>query len=116
MRGSATLGARRHQVSVYQVTKVASPDPGEPKVDALVPLSPATWFCSIDPATTRDLERVSAGTVTATASHILRGRYHPAITTQTRILFGTRILDVTGVSNLEERSIDMEVVAVEKVA
>lgn len=116
MRGSVPLGARRHLVSVYAVTKVASADPGEPKTDSLVPLSPATWYCSINPATTSDLERVSAGTITSTASHILRGRYHPAITTQTRILFGTRILDVTGVANLEERSIDMEVVAVEKVA
>ena len=48
-------------------------------------LSPSTWHVSIEPATARDLERVSAGTVMSTASHIVKGRYHPGVTTKTRI-------------------------------
>lgn len=79
-------------------------------------LTPATWHVSIEPATTRDLERVAAGTVLSTASHIVKGRFHPGVTTATRMIFGGRTFSITGKANLEERSIHMELIAVEIVA
>lgn len=95
-------------------------DPGDPMPDAegnpvatWMDLIPATWWVSINPATARDLERVTAGTVLSTASHVIRGKFHPGVTTQTRILFGTRTFNVTGVSNPEERNIEMILTAVE---
>ena len=74
--------------------------PGTP-----TPLDPATWWCSIKPATQRDLERVTAGTALTVASHIVEGDYHPQITTSTQILFKGRTLYVNGVVNPEERNI-----------
>jgi head-tail adaptor len=93
--------------------KVRLQNPGPPVSDgeggytqSWTDLTPATWDCSIDPATARDLERVTAGTTLATASHVVRGRYHPGITTATRILFGARTLYVNGVANPEERNVE----------
>jgi head-tail adaptor len=79
-------------------------------------LSPATWHVAIHPATARDLERVTAGTVLATMSHLVTGRYHPQVSTQTRMVFGARTFSITGKANLEERGITMELIAVEVVA
>jgi SPP1 family predicted phage head-tail adaptor len=78
-----------------------------------IDLVPPTWACSIDPASVRDLERVQAGTVLATASYVIKGRYRPDITTATRLLFNGRRFSVTGVGNPEERNISLELVAVE---
>ena len=79
-------------------------------------LTPATWYVSIEPASARDLERIAPNTVSSTASHIIKGDFHPQVTTKTRILFGARAFEVTGKQNVEERSIVMELVAVETVA
>lgn len=109
------LGDYRHTVHVE--------NPGPPVADADGGFTqtwsdavPAYWPCSIDPATTRDLERVAAGTILATASHVVKGRYHPQITTQTRLMFGTREFHVTGVSNPQERNIQTVALCEEVVA
>jgi len=79
-------------------------------------LSPSRWQVSIAPATARDLERVSAGTVLSTATHIVRGRYHAGVTTKSRMIFQDRTFSITGKRNIEERSKSMELLAVEVVA
>lgn len=114
MRTTTAIGTHRHLVSVT--------NPGTPAADGdggftqtWTAASPATWHCSIEPATQRDLERVAAGTVIAEASHVLKGRYHSGVTTKSRLTFKARTFNVTGVSNVEERSIDLEVIAVEVV-
>ena len=79
------------------------------------PLSPARVMAAIEPATARDLERVVSGTVESTASHLVLMRYHPQVTTKTRITKGERHPDgtltpgsrefhVTGVQNPRERN------------
>lgn len=116
MKGSVTIGARRHVVTVQNpVAPSVSGNTGEPTTETWANAVPSTWHCSIEPATTRDLERVAATSVIAQATHILRGRYHPQITTKSRLVFGTRYFSVSGIGNLEERNIDMEVVASEVV-
>lgn len=71
------------------------------------------WFVSIVPATARDLERVIAGTVLATASHVVTGPYLSDVSTRTRLLFGDRVLQVTGVADPEERHVELVLVCVE---
>jgi head-tail adaptor len=94
-------GARRHAVRVQNPgPAVADGDGGYSQT--WTDLVPATWQVSIVPATSRNLERVTAGTVLATASHVVSGPHHQGVTTQTRILFGARVFQVTGVSNPEE--------------
>jgi head-tail adaptor len=112
---STGIGAYRNLV-VVQNPVASIPDGDGGFTQTWVDLSPRTWQCSINPATARDLERVAAGAVLSTASHIVEGRYHPGITTATRIIFGARTLTVTGVSNPEERNITTIATATETVA
>ena len=51
----------------------------------------------------------------SSASHIVRGDFHPDVTTLTRIVFDGRVLAITGKQNLDERDVTMELVAVEVV-
>jgi hypothetical protein len=48
---------------------------------------PPAWPIDIRPATVRDLERQTAGTTVATATHIIHGRYRPDVTIDARILW-----------------------------
>jgi SPP1 family predicted phage head-tail adaptor len=110
-----TIGQRRHLVTVQAPgAPVADGDGGYTQTWA--PLAPADWWVRIQPATAKDLERVAAGTVISTATHIVTGRYHPQITTATRIVEGARIFEVTGVSDPEERHIETICTCVELLA
>lgn len=109
------VGSYRHKV-LLQEPGPAVPDGDGGFTQTWTNLTPAIWDCSIEPATARDLERVTSGTVLSTATHVLKGRHHPGITTQTRITFKTRVFEVSGVSNPEERDIETVVIAEELVA
>lgn len=93
-------------------------DPGDPIPDGeggytetWAPLSPATWYVRVRPATTKDAERVTAGTVITHVSHLVHGRYHPGVTTRSRMIFGGEIYQITSVINDESRGREMELVA-----
>src|SRR5262245_29762340 len=101
----STRGERRHLVTLQGPTGPAAPDGEGNWTPSTGALSPPTWWCSITPASTRDLERVSAGTTITSASHLVEGAYRGDITTQTQIVFNGRILHVNGVVNPEERNI-----------
>jgi head-tail adaptor len=111
--GLRTSTAKRPHRVMYQ-----NPGPGVSDGDGGVTQS---WFnlvppelsVEIKPATAKDLERVAAGTVIATASHIVTGPYHAGVSTKTRIVFGGRVFQVVGVSNPEERNIETIAVCVE---
>ncbi len=79
-------------------------------------LSPSPVQASIEPATARSLERMAAGSVIASATHLVSMRYHSGVTTKTRITFGSRTFNVAGVMNPEERNIWTVAMAVEVVA
>jgi SPP1 family predicted phage head-tail adaptor len=104
------IGAFRHCVTLDTA--------GDPQRDAAggyseppVPLTPATWYCAIQAASARDLERVAVGEISATATHILRGRYHPQLTNAARVHFGDRTFAVESVHDRDERRIEIEVIA-----
>jgi head-tail adaptor len=78
-------------------------------------LVPPTTSVKIAPATTATLERLAAGTVLSTASHVVSGPYHPQIKTTTRGLFNGRIFNVIGVANPEERNVETIAICVEVV-
>jgi hypothetical protein len=68
-------------------------------------LVPAAWHCSIARASARELERIAAGTVVASATHILEGYHHPGITRETVIGFEGRTFHVNDVIDPLERHI-----------
>ena len=109
-----SIGAYRHVVS-FQNPGAAVPNGDGGWTQSWTDLSPASWHVSIEPATARDLERVAAGTVMSTATHIVKGRYHSGVTLETRMLFNGRTFSITGKANVEERGLTMELLAVEVV-
>jgi len=105
-------GAYRHRVLLE--------NPGEPQPDGdggytegWSPLDPSIVDVSIQAASTRDLERVTGGTVVATASHLIRMRFHPGVNTETRITFRGRHFAVDSVQNVEERDVALIVICTE---
>ena len=108
-----SASAYRHVVTLDTAGDPVLDDAGG-YTEAAVPLTPATWHCSIAAATARDLERVGGGVVSATATHILRGRYHAQLSEAARIHFGDRTFDVESVHDRDERQIELEVIARER--
>lgn len=65
----------------------------------------ATIWASIEPLVGR--EYYAARQVNAETTGKIRIRYLAALTTKMRISFGTRIFDIKGISNIEERNEEM---------
>lgn len=93
-------------------------EPGPPVPDgeggfteAWVPLSPASWYVRVRPASARDAERVLAGTVITHVSHVVHGRFHPGVSTKARMLLKGQAYLITSVINIDERDREMELVA-----
>jgi head-tail adaptor len=112
---TATRGQRRHLVTLENPGDPI-PDGGGGYIETWAPLSPPTRMAEIKPATARDLERVVANTVESTASHILTMDYHPQLTTETRITFGTRVFTVDGKQNPDELNVDLVLAVTEVVS
>lgn len=108
------IGSLRHRVTLDSPGGTV-PDGDGGWTQAWAPLNPSQVWASITPATARDLERVTAATVISSASYIVRMRYHPQVTTQTRLTFKGRTLSVIGVANTEERNAELVLVCVEMV-
>lgn len=113
MAMSVAVGALRHSVTLENPTGPAIPDSDGGSTFTWASL--ATVWAEIKPATARDLERVTAGTVLSTATHVVTLRHLVGVTTQTRVLFNDRVFQVTGVSDPEERHIELNLVCVEVV-
>lgn len=78
------------QVATLSALGVTSPDGDGGYVPIPSPLSPAEWRCAIDKATARSAERIFSSTVVAIATHVIRGRFHAGITTQTQLTWVDR--------------------------
>jgi head-tail adaptor len=73
-------------------------------------LVPATWYVRVRAATARDAEKVTAGTVITHVSHLVHGRYHPGVSTLTRMIWKGQTYQVTSVVS-DARDREMELVA-----
>ncbi len=108
------LGHYRHVVTLDEPgNPISDPDGGW--IPTWAPLDPPTWHCSITQPAARTLESLGAGSVESTATHLLSGRYHKGITTQTRVMFEGRTLNVIYVANRDERDITTDAVCAEVV-
>jgi SPP1 family predicted phage head-tail adaptor len=111
----ATRGQKRHMVTL-QNPGADVPDADGGYTQTWTALSPSPVYAEIKPATARDLERVTANAVQSTATHLVSIDYHSGVTTETRVGFGTRVLQVTSVQNPDERNIELLLVCTEVVA
>ena len=105
-----SIGQLRH-LATFEAPGDPIPDGEGGYTQDWTPLDPPTWHVRIRPATARDAEKVTAGTVITHVSHIVHGRFHPGVTTRTRMLFNGHTYQVTSVVNLEARNREMELVA-----
>jgi SPP1 family predicted phage head-tail adaptor len=96
------LGDYRHLVTL-EAPGAATPDGSGGYAEVWQPLTPPTMAAAIDVATAGDQERLGSGTVLSTASHVVRMRYHPQITTKTRLTHAGRRFSVTAIRDPEER-------------
>lgn len=107
------LGDQRHRVVFQQPVQTATSDGGYSETwTDLTPL-PLGWRVQISPSSPNDLERVTAGTVLTQVTALVRGRYHPGVTTATRMQFDGRVFSIVGTRNVEERGRWMELLVVE---
>lgn len=78
-----------------------------------------TWFklgsrtAAILPATAQNMARFGQSTVTSTATHIITFPFLSGVTTESRIVFGTRVFNIAGVADPEERHVETICLCVE---
>jgi len=99
-------GDRRHLVTFQ------NPGPTEPVTWTDL----GAWFVSITILTGDDIGvfiEPASGTPTSSASWLVRGDFHPGVTTQTRMIWGSHMFAITSVDNVDMRGVDIECRAVQ---
>jgi head-tail adaptor len=99
-------GDRRHRVTFQ------NPAPTEPVTWTDL----GAWFVSLTILTGDDIGvfiEPAAGTPTSSASWLVRGDFHPGVTTQTRMIWGSHMFAITSVDNVDMRGVAMECRAVQ---
>ncbi|HZD63871.1 MAG TPA: hypothetical protein VE200_13875 [Xanthobacteraceae bacterium] len=75
-----------------------------------IDLDPPTWHVGLTQTTGDDIGvfiEPSAGTPISSASYLVRGDFHPGVTTKTRMVFGSQTFAITSVENVDMRGIEM---------
>jgi|SRR5262245_10632258 len=112
------FGTHRHRAILEGPSSGQDPDGGW--VPAWSPLEPPEWECAVAPATARDLESIGAGALIAQATHIVSGRFHKQITTQTRLTVRdaaglVHVMNAIAVQNPDLRCLETRLVCAEVV-
>lgn len=71
-----------------------------------------TWHCSIKPISDTEGERETA--INTVARYELRGRYDSTITTESRLIFGSRTFHIEQVLNTGERDRELRLIVREQ--
>jgi hypothetical protein len=107
-----SIAKRPHLVRVFSVGPTV-PDGEGGFTQAPVANDPPTWNVEIRPATASDLEQVVAGTVTATATHVVSGPYRPDVKVTGSLQFEARTFNVLSVTNVDERDTELTLLCAE---
>ena len=110
---TTSIGSRDKRI-LFQNPGSAVPDGDGGFTQTWVDLLPRA-FAHVAPATARSLERVAAGSVIATATHVVTVPYRTGVTTKTRIVFEGRTLNVTSVQDRDEQHVELVLVCEEVV-
>ena len=106
-----TSGERLHRVTL-ETPGTPAPDGSGGYTESWQPIA-GPLFARIAPAVAADLERLAASTVVAVATHVITIPYVPGVTTTARVVFGARHFSIAGVSDIEERQIQLILLCVE---
>jgi SPP1 family predicted phage head-tail adaptor len=100
----------RHRITIFSVDSAAQDAAGQP---ADVETELATQWASIEPLTGRESWLLPQ--VVGEVSHKITTRYVAGVTPKHRIRYGSREFDIVVARNLEERGIQLEILASESV-
>ena len=110
-------GTYRHLVQVEALSR--EPDGEGGYLESWTP-SPVSWWVSLTPAGARDVEYETAGTVAATATHIVEGDFRSDVTVEIRLALHDdarhldRVFQVTNVRDLDERHVTLRLLTEEQ--
>jgi head-tail adaptor len=110
-------GDYRHRVQVQTLAR--TPD-GEGGYIEDWTSAPVDWWVSLEPAGARDVEYETAGTVAATATHIVEGDFRSDVTVESRLAMHDvgrgidRAFQVTNVRDLDERHVTVRLLTEEQ--
>lgn len=107
------ISSRQKRV-VFQNPGVAVPNGDGGFTNTWTDLPPAA-DAKIAPASQQSLERVAAGTVVSSASHIVTVPYRAGISTQTRLLVDGRYLSIVSIQDPDERHVELILICTEAV-
>lgn len=110
-------GDYRHRLTVQALSREPDGEGGylETWTDTGV-----AWWVSLDPAGARDVEYETAGTIAATATHIVEGDFRADVTVESRLALHDfarnldRVFQVTNVRDLDERHITLRLLTEEQ--
>lgn len=101
---TVATGSRRHWVRVENPGGPAVPDGDGGFTTSPVPAG--RWRVRIVPAAQRELERVAAGVVIGSATHVITGRYFPGLALDSEITFRGRRFRVAAVLDPGEMHVE----------
>lgn len=105
------IGGRRHVVNVEQITRGAA-DSYSVRAETWTDYMTGVWV-SIEPQAGREYYR--AKQVTPEITHLVGMLYDAGITTDKRLKFGSRTLDIVFVDNVDEANWELWLHCVEQV-
>jgi head-tail adaptor len=111
------IGEMRHVITLENpVAQVPDGDGGY--TESWAPLVPGKAYASIVGANARSLERFFASTVTVQATYIVKMRFHPDVSTQTRISWVdrahvTHLASVTDMNDIDFRGAELALLVAE---
>ena len=110
-------GRLRHRVTLHQTGDPVPDGTGgyTEGLTTLVSRAPA----AVEQATSSNLERLGANTISPMATHLVTLRYVPGVTTKTEVIFHDvtdRALAITGVFDFQARHRVLELACVERMA
>jgi head-tail adaptor len=108
------IPAGRRDKRVLVEDPVIVPDSEGGFTQTWVPLTPAWLYVHIQPISGQALQHlVPDATLLSTVTHTITGPYHPGLTTESRLTYGTRHFRVTGVVTPDEDQIESTLLCVE---
>lgn len=110
------LGRMRQRITLQNPTRTA--DGGGGYTETWASLNPAQAWARIRASSGRSGERNVSNTIVAQATHEVSMRFHPDVTTETRITWTdaagrTRTINVTDVQDVDEAGIELVLSCVE---
>lgn len=112
---TAPIHSRQKRVTFRNPSGNPIPDGEGGFTQAYVDVPPAA-YAHVEPASARSLERIAAGTVITTATHVVTVPYRAGISTQTQVLVDGRVLNITSIQDPDERHVDLKLICEEVVS